>query len=62
MIIRISDIRPEETIEIRVNNRSILTRPTKPVNIHIENVGKGYSSTSPHRPGGGPRHKRAISF
>lgn len=62
MIIRISDLRPEETIEIRVNNRSILRRTTEPVEIRIENVGKGCSSTSPHRPGRGPRHKRAISF
>ena len=62
MIIQISDIRPDETIEIRVKDNLILTQPAESVDIHIQMATKGSTGTAPRRPGGGPPHRRAINF
>ena len=47
MIIQISDICPDETIETRVKDGTIVTRPVEQVDIRIEKARKGYSSTTP---------------
>lgn len=62
MIIQISDIRPDETIEIRVKDSTILKRPAESVDIHIQRATKGSTGTTPQRPGGGPRQRRTVNF
>jgi len=62
MIIQISDVRPDETIEIRVDDGVILKRPTESVNILIQRATKGSTGPTPSRPGGGSPHRRAIDF
>ncbi|HNP62592.1 MAG TPA: hypothetical protein PKH39_01590 [Woeseiaceae bacterium] len=62
MNIQISDIRPDETIEIRVKDSPILKRPADSVDIHIHSTIKRSEDTTPKRPDARPRRRRAISF
>jgi hypothetical protein len=62
MIIHISNIRPDETIEIRVKDGSILTPSAELVDIRIKKGREGSLSAAPKSPDGGPRHRRAVCF
>ena len=57
MIIQISDIRSDETIEIRVKDSLILKRPAESVDIHIHSTTKRSVDTTLKRPDVRPRHR-----
>ena len=62
MIIQISDIRPGETIEVRVKDSLIPKRLAEKLEIHIRKATNASVGTTSQHAGGRPQHRRTIDF